>query len=45
MGMRHVLVHDHFAIDVEVVWDAVEGDLPILREQIQALLQELEGKQ
>ena len=29
-GMRHKIVHDYFAIDVGVVWDAAKNDLPDL---------------
>lgn len=28
MGMRHILVHDYFAVDTDIVWDVVEGELP-----------------
>jgi uncharacterized protein with HEPN domain len=38
VGMRHILVHDYFTIDTEVVWNAVERDLPQLRQSIQTLL-------
>lgn len=44
MGMRHILVHDYFAVDTDVVWDAVERDLPDLKRKIKAILQKLEGK-
>ena len=27
-GSRNVLVHDHFEIDLEVVWSVVDQDLP-----------------
>jgi len=42
--MRHILVHDYFAVDTVVVWDAVEHDLPDLKAKIQAVLQKLEKK-
>jgi uncharacterized protein with HEPN domain len=31
MGMRHILVHDYFAVDTDIVWDVIERDLPDLK--------------
>ena len=42
IAMRHILVHDYFGIDTESVWDAVQRDLPSLREKITSLLQHLD---
>lgn len=28
IGMRHILVHDYFRIDTEIVWQVVAKDLP-----------------
>ena len=39
MGMRHILVHDYFQIDLEIVWAVVEKELPTLKKQLQALVQ------
>lgn len=44
VGMRNVLIHDYVAIDIEIVWLAVECDLPVLRRQIQAILRGLLAK-
>ena len=42
MGMRHILVHDYFAVDTDVVWDAVEHDPPDPKTKIEAILRKLE---
>ena len=38
IGMRHVLGHQYFDVDVNIVWSVVENDLCPLRAQVQALL-------
>jgi uncharacterized protein with HEPN domain len=40
--MRHILVHDYFVIDIDIVWDAVERDLPGLKGKIEGMLRALE---
>lgn len=37
-GMRNVLVHGYFGIDLDEVWNTAQRDLPGLREQISTLL-------
>lgn len=41
IGMRNVLVHGYFGIDLDQVWNTATGDLPKLREQIEDLLRGL----
>ena len=43
IGMRHILVHDYFDIDLPLVWNVVERELPELKKQVTAILNELEG--
>jgi len=38
IGMRNILVHRYFGIDVDAVWSAVERDLPELGSQIEMIL-------
>jgi uncharacterized protein with HEPN domain len=44
IGMRHVLVHEYFEIDLDIVWRVVSDDLPRLKSQIHAILQHVEGR-
>jgi len=44
IGLRDVLVHGYFAIDLDVVWDAVQLDVPLLKPAVEALLKKLEGQ-
>lgn len=37
IGMRHVLVHGYFQIDLDAVWVAIEKDLPPLKRDIEAI--------
>jgi len=41
VGMRHILVHDYFRVDLDEVWAAVERDLPVLRKGVEAILNSL----
>lgn len=37
-GMRNVAVHRYFELDLEVVWDTVQSDLPLLVTQLHQIL-------
>ncbi|MDD2702872.1 MAG: DUF86 domain-containing protein [Candidatus Omnitrophica bacterium] len=37
-GLRDILTHEYFGIDIEVVWDIVKNKLPILRNQVNRIL-------
>jgi uncharacterized protein with HEPN domain len=43
IAMRHILVHDYFGIDLPLVWNVVERELPDLKERVNAVLEELGG--
>jgi len=38
IGMRNILVHDYFGLNLDEVWTAAERDLPDLKRRIQAIL-------
>ena len=38
VGMRHVLVHNYFGIDTELVWNVVENRLATLKVAIETFL-------
>jgi uncharacterized protein with HEPN domain len=37
-GMRDVLIHDYMGVDLTVVWEVTQRDLPELKQKIEALL-------
>jgi len=39
-GLRDILIHEYFGIDVEIIWDIVTNKLPDLEGQIQQILRE-----
>jgi len=39
IGMRHILVHNYFEIDLEIVWNVLLEDLPILKQQIKQIIE------
>lgn len=36
--MRHVLVHDYYQIDFDILWDVIKKDLPALKAQVEDYL-------
>lgn len=39
-GLRDILIHQYFGIDLDIIWDIVINKLPILSTQIQQILEE-----
>lgn len=40
IGMRNILVHAYFGIDVDVVWSVVVNDLPDLKQKIEKAIRD-----
>ncbi|MCL1911486.1 MAG: DUF86 domain-containing protein [Leptospirales bacterium] len=36
-GLRNRIVHDYEGVKLEIIWDIVKNDLPVLREQLKNL--------
>lgn len=34
IGMTHILVHEYFGVDFDLIWQVVIDDLPVLKEKI-----------
>jgi len=41
VGMRDVLIHAYFRVDLELTWETIQSDLPILKEQLTRIKDEL----
>jgi uncharacterized protein with HEPN domain len=39
-GMRDILIHDYFSVNLRVVWNTVQNDLPPLKPQIEQIIAE-----
>lgn len=40
-GLRNILIHDYFGVDLLVVWEIIQNDLPPLKIQIQDILKHI----
>jgi len=43
-GFRDVLSHNYVSLDLKVVWEIIQDELPALRLKIEAIAQNLEGE-
>ncbi len=39
-GFRNIVVHEYLELDVEIIWELIKNDLPILKTAMQKLLKE-----
>ncbi|MGH8546280.1 MAG: HepT-like ribonuclease domain-containing protein [Gammaproteobacteria bacterium] len=41
-GMRDRMIHEYFGVNLQIVWERVEEDVPDLKQKVQAILKALE---
>ena len=34
IGLRNIITHEYFGVDLENIWETVKNDLPLLKEQL-----------
>ena len=43
-GMRDRMIHEYFGVNLQIVWERVEQDVPDLQQKVQSILKALEKK-
>jgi len=43
IGMRNRIVHVYFNVDIGVIWEVIQADLPSLKEWVMQILEEMEA--
>ncbi len=43
VGLRHRIVHEYFGIDLEIIWQILQKDLPELRQKITRIMSDEGG--
>ncbi|RQW80593.1 MAG: DUF86 domain-containing protein [Methanothrix sp.] len=44
VGLRNILVHQYFGIDLKQVWETAELDMPVLKARVKEMLSEIDDK-
>lgn len=44
-GMRDKMIHEYFGLDLSLVWKTTKDDLPVLKRQIEEILESMNNNQ
>lgn len=44
IGLRNFLIHEYFGVDLNIVWNIIQYELPDFKNKIQIILEDLETK-
>ncbi len=44
IALRNILVHNYMAVDYSILWDTAMDDLPVLKKQVQKILEDISEK-
>ena len=39
-GLRDILIHRYFDVNIEIVWEIVQSDMPVLKTKIEQMIKE-----
>jgi uncharacterized protein with HEPN domain len=40
VGLRIIVIHQYFGIDIKVIWEVIQNDLPIFKLQVKRIVEE-----
>jgi uncharacterized protein with HEPN domain len=43
-GLRNKIIHYHFGVNWDILWDVIKNQLPKLKEQVENILDQVEAK-
>lgn len=42
-GLRDILIHEYFSIDLDIIWDIIRNKLPVLESKINQIIKDRRG--
>ncbi|WP_255348400.1 HepT-like ribonuclease domain-containing protein [Gloeocapsa sp. PCC 7428] len=40
-GIRNIVVHEYFRVNLEIIWETIKTDLPSLVQQLQEVMEQI----